>query len=113
MVFPGSAGAGGESGTTISLSSPAPAWVEGTIMTFANRTAGALALAACGKGQDNKPILQKERQTLDQAKQVNGLQQQNSQQQLLVLRANTNEITGLVKIGAFDPPTEGVFILFD
>jgi uncharacterized membrane protein YgcG len=42
---------------------------------------GVLALAACDKGQDNKPILQKERQTLDQAKQLNNLQQQNTQQQ--------------------------------
>lgn len=40
-----------------------------------------LALAACGKGEDNKPILEKDRQTLEQAKKVDSLQQQNTQQQ--------------------------------
>lgn len=41
----------------------------------------ALVLAACGKGGDNKPILEKDRQTLEQAKKVDGVQQQNTQQQ--------------------------------
>jgi hypothetical protein len=41
-----------------------------------------LALAACGKsGTSSKPILEKDRQTLEQAKQLNGLQQQNTEQQ--------------------------------
>lgn len=40
-----------------------------------------LALAACGKGEDNKPILEKDRQTLEQARKVDGAQQQNTQQQ--------------------------------
>ncbi len=42
---------------------------------------GTLALAACGQGQDNKPVLEKERQTLEQAKKVDNVQQQNAQQQ--------------------------------
>jgi hypothetical protein len=42
---------------------------------------GTLALAACGKGQDNKPILEKDRQTLEQAKKVDSVEQQNTQQQ--------------------------------
>lgn len=40
-----------------------------------------LALAGCGKEQDNKPILEKDRQTLEQAKKVDAVQQQNTQQQ--------------------------------
>ncbi len=42
---------------------------------------GTLVLAACGQGHDNKPVLEKERQTLDQAKKIDNLQQQNAQQQ--------------------------------
>lgn len=41
----------------------------------------ALTVAACGQGQDNKPILEKDRQTLEQAKKVDNLQQQNADQQ--------------------------------
>ncbi len=40
-----------------------------------------LALAACGQGHDNKPALEKERQTMEQAKKVDSVQQQNAQQQ--------------------------------
>ncbi len=42
---------------------------------------GTLALAACGQGHDNKPVLEKERQTLEQAKKVANVQQQGAQQQ--------------------------------
>lgn len=48
-----------------------------------------LALAACGKGQDNKPILHQQKQTLDQAKQLNSLQQQNTDQQKQAIEQQT------------------------
>lgn len=41
----------------------------------------ALLLAGCGKGNDNKPMLEQERATLNKAKQLDGLQQQQAQQQ--------------------------------
>lgn len=50
---------------------------------------GVLALAACGKGQDNKPILHKQKETLDKAKQLNGLQQQNTDQQKQAIEQQT------------------------
>ncbi len=40
-----------------------------------------LWLAACGPGNDNKPMLEKERQTLDTAKDINQKQQQETQKQ--------------------------------
>jgi len=40
-----------------------------------------LMLAACGPGNDNKPILEKERQTLDTAKKLNDKQQQDAEKQ--------------------------------
>jgi len=40
-----------------------------------------LLLAACGQSNDNKPMLQQQRDTLNKAKQVDGLQQQQAQQQ--------------------------------
>lgn len=40
-----------------------------------------LLLAACGPGNDNKPILDKERQTLDQAKKLDAQQQQQAEKQ--------------------------------
>ncbi len=42
---------------------------------------GTLVVAACGQGKDNKPVLEKERQTLDQAKKIDNLQQQNAEQE--------------------------------
>lgn len=50
---------------------------------------GTLALAACGKGSDNKPILEKDRQTLEQAKKLDALQQQNAQQQRQAVEQQT------------------------
>ncbi len=41
----------------------------------------ALVLAGCGKGSDSKPVLEQERATLNRAKQLNDLQQQQAQQQ--------------------------------
>ena len=40
-----------------------------------------LLLAACGQSNDNKPVLQQQRDTLNKAKQVDGIQQQQAQQQ--------------------------------
>ncbi len=40
-----------------------------------------LLLAACGQGKDNKPMLDKERQTLDQAKKLDAQQLQQAEKQ--------------------------------
>lgn len=40
-----------------------------------------LLLAACGQSNDNKPMLQQQRDTLNKAKQVDGMLQQQTQQQ--------------------------------
>lgn len=42
---------------------------------------GTLLLAACGPSNDNKPMLEKERQTLEQAKKLDGAQQQQAEKQ--------------------------------
>jgi uncharacterized membrane protein YgcG len=42
---------------------------------------GIMFLAACGPSNDNKPVLEKERQTLDTAKAINQKQQQEAQKQ--------------------------------
>jgi outer membrane lipoprotein-sorting protein len=41
----------------------------------------ALLLAACGKSDDNKPILQKEHETIDKAKDVSNMLQQQAEKQ--------------------------------
>jgi uncharacterized lipoprotein YmbA len=41
----------------------------------------ALLLAACGPGKDNKPMLEKERQTLETAKKLDNKQQQDTEKQ--------------------------------
>ena len=41
----------------------------------------ALLLAACGKSDDNKPILQKEHDTIDKAKNVSSMLQQQAEKQ--------------------------------
>ncbi len=41
----------------------------------------ALLLTACGQGNDSKPMLDKERQTLDQAKKLDAQQQQQAEKQ--------------------------------
>jgi outer membrane lipoprotein-sorting protein len=40
-----------------------------------------LLLAACGQSNDNKPVMQKEHETLDKAKGVDSMLQQQAQQQ--------------------------------
>lgn len=40
-----------------------------------------LLLAACGQGNDSKPMLDKERQTLDQAKKLDAQQLQQADKQ--------------------------------
>ncbi len=40
-----------------------------------------LMLAACGPSNDSKPMLEKERQTLDKAKKLDNAQQQEAQKQ--------------------------------
>jgi hypothetical protein len=40
-----------------------------------------LLLAACGQGNDNKPMMQKEHDTMEQAKGVDSMIQQQAQQQ--------------------------------
>ncbi len=40
-----------------------------------------LLLAACGQGHDSKPMLDKERQTLDQAKKLDAQQLQQADKQ--------------------------------
>ena len=42
----------------------------------------ALLLAACGPGQDKKPVLEKERQTLETAKKIDATQQKEAEKQL-------------------------------
>jgi uncharacterized membrane protein YgcG len=41
----------------------------------------ALLLAACGPGKDNKPMLEKDRQTLDAAKKLDSKQRQETEKQ--------------------------------
>lgn len=42
---------------------------------------GTLLLAACGPSNDNKPIMQQQRDALNKAKKVDGAQQQEAQKQ--------------------------------
>ena len=42
---------------------------------------GTLLLAACGPGKDNKPVMEQQIDTLNKAKQVDGMMQQQAQQQ--------------------------------
>ena len=41
----------------------------------------ALTIAACSGGGDKKPLLDQQRQLLDKAKKINGIQQQETQKQ--------------------------------
>jgi hypothetical protein len=42
---------------------------------------GTLLLAACGQSNDNKPLMEQQRETLNKAKQVDSAQQQEAQKQ--------------------------------
>ncbi len=42
---------------------------------------GTLLLAACGPGNDNKPMMEQQRNTLEKAKGIDAAQQQQAEQQ--------------------------------
>jgi len=48
---------------------------------FSGILLGTLLLAGCGPSNDQKPVMEKERQTLEKAKKIDALQQEAQKQQ--------------------------------